>query len=122
MVCVTQQKTCKKLIDRGLELKEDKDNLYVINVVKENENFLYNSSEGEALEFLFGISRKAGAELMVIKAKDAIKAMVDFARENSISHIVLGASSDIRDEENHPIVAQLKKYFSKKERMEYIVV
>ncbi len=40
MVCVTQQKTCERLILEGHKLiKSEEDKLYVIHVVSERENF-----------------------------------------------------------------------------------
>lgn len=93
LVCVTQQKTCEKLIQQGAELsKEQLDNLYVIHVVNENDKFLYNFSDGDALEYLFRITKDVGAELTVKRSKDAIKSIVDFAEEMEITHIVLGSS------------------------------
>ncbi len=59
MVCVTQQKTCERLILSGYEmLKNDNDKLFVIHVVNEKDNFLDNNSDGEALEYLFNVSKK----------------------------------------------------------------
>ncbi|KNF09422.1 universal stress protein family [Gottschalkia purinilytica] len=119
MVCVTQQKTCERLIMSGYEKMEEDDNLFVINVVNEKDNFLYNSSEGEALEYLFSVSKKVGADLTVIRSKDVIKAIADFAKKNDITHIVLGVSPQSADIESHNIVMKLKKYLPK---TEYIIV
>ncbi|CCQ92635.1 conserved hypothetical protein [[Clostridium] ultunense Esp] len=61
MVCVTQQKTCERLILEGYRLiKSNDDKLYVIHVVNERERFLENVDDGEALEYLFNVSKKAG--------------------------------------------------------------
>lgn len=93
LVCVTQQKTCEKLIQQGAELsKEQSDNLYVLHVVNENDKLLYNFSDGDALEYLFRITKDVGAELTVKRSKDVIKTIVDFADEMEITHIVLGNS------------------------------
>lgn len=109
MVCVTQQKTCERLITAGHEkIKKGKDNLYIINVVNEKDSFLHHSNESQALEYLFTVSRDAGADLTVIRAKDIIGAMADFAHENEITHVILGASPD-GDIVNHPVARRLKK-------------
>lgn len=61
MVCVTQQKTCERLILEGYKLiNSNDDKLYVIHVVNEREKFLENDDDGEALEYLFNVSKKAG--------------------------------------------------------------
>lgn len=109
MVCVTQQKTCERLIKGGHNEMGEGDNLFVINVVSENDNFLYNSNDGEALEYLFEVSKKAGAELTVIRAKDVIKAISDFAIKNDITHIIMGLSPNREDIENNNIQLILKK-------------
>ncbi len=110
MVCVTQQKTCERLIMNGYdELSSERDNLFVIHVVNEKDKFLNNCSDGEALEYLFGVSKKVGADLTVIRSKDVIKAIADFAVKNNITHIVMGASPDGEDMESHSIAIELKK-------------
>lgn len=93
LVCVTQQKTCERLIEHGAELsREEGSSLYVIHVVNENDKLLYNLSDGDALEYLFEITKEIGANLVVKRSKDVVKAIVDFAVENDITHIVLGSS------------------------------
>ncbi|MFA5524787.1 MAG: universal stress protein UspA [Tissierellales bacterium] len=109
MVCVTQQKNCERLIKGGHNEIGEGDNLFVINVVSKNDNFLYNSNDGEALEYLFGVSKKAGAELAVIRSKDVIKAISDFALKNDITHIVMGSSPNREDIDNNNIQLILKK-------------
>ncbi|SHH66351.1 universal stress protein [Sporanaerobacter acetigenes] len=95
MVCVTQQKTCERLILSGYEmLKTDNDKLFVIHVVNEKDNFLNNNSDGEALEYLFNVSKKVGANLTVLRSKDVVKTIEDFAVKNKITHILMGASPD----------------------------
>jgi K+-sensing histidine kinase KdpD len=96
MVCVTQQKTCERLILNGYKLAEATEGkLYVIHVVNEKEKFLDNVDDGEALEYLFGVSKKAGADLTVLRSKDITKAMIDFARDNQITHIVMGTPPNV---------------------------
>ncbi len=91
LVCVTQQKTCERLIHQGAELSKDQPSgLYVLHVVNEKDKLLYNLSDGDALEYLFDITKGVGAELTVKRSKDVIKTIVDFAEEMKITHIVLG--------------------------------
>jgi K+-sensing histidine kinase KdpD len=91
MVCVTQQKTCERLILKGHELMDsEEDKLFVIHVVNEKEKFLQNSDDGEALEYLFHVSKSVGADLTVLRSKNILKTMIDFALDNGITHIVMG--------------------------------
>ncbi|NMA34742.1 MAG: universal stress protein [Clostridiaceae bacterium] len=95
LVCVTQQKTCERLINKAHELaREYGGNLFVINVVKNDMSFLDSSKESEALEYLFGISKKVGANLSVLKSDDVLETIAEFADENDIDFIVLGKSHD----------------------------
>lgn len=113
MVCVTQQKNCERLIMGGYNEIEEGDNLYIIHVVSENDNFLYNSNDGEALEYLFEASKKVGADLTVIRSKDTIKAISDFAKKNNITHIIMGSSPNDIDMENSNITRVLKEMLPK---------
>lgn len=94
MVCVTQQLTCERLIHYG-KLFKDKVNgqLHIIHVAGEEDNFLGNKKENEALEYLFEISNKAGADLTVLRSRNIEKTIVDFAKDKNISHIILGENN-----------------------------
>ncbi|MEG2539940.1 MAG: universal stress protein UspA, partial [Clostridium sp.] len=63
---------------------------FVIHVVRERDNFLYNDSEPDALQYLFNVSKEAGAELTVLRSDDVVDTLKEFARDRSIGHIVLG--------------------------------
>lgn len=110
MVCVTQQKTCERLIMNGHQnLKGKKDNLFVIHVVNEKDHFLNNSNDGEALEYLFGVSKKVGADLTVLRSKDVLKAMSDFAKKHKITHMVMGASPNAPNIQSHNFAWKLQQ-------------
>jgi K+-sensing histidine kinase KdpD len=114
LVCVTQQKTCEKLIRQGSDLlKEQSGNLYVLHVVNENDKLLYNFSDGDALEYLFEITKDVGAELTVKRSKDVIKTITDFVEEMNITHIVLGSSRS-KDPANN-FVEKLQKRLPNRE-------
>jgi len=102
MVCVTQQKTCERLISNGARLSKAKNGkLYVVNVVNENEKFLEYTNDGEALEYLFGVSKKAGADLTVLRSNDVVQTMIDFAKDNDITHMVLGTTPNNNSKESN---------------------
>lgn len=98
LVCVTQQKTCERLINAAHELVDEyKGNLYVINVVKSELHFLDSARESEALEYLFGISKSVGANLSVLKSDDIPLTIAQYAEENDIGCIILGKSPSEND-------------------------
>ncbi|HOJ12272.1 MAG TPA: universal stress protein UspA [Clostridiales bacterium] len=99
LVCVTQQKTCERLIIKAASLRDEfKGELYVIHVTKNGLNFLDNPKEGEALQYLFEISKSVGANLSVLKSDNIIKCIADFAKDNNINYIILGESPKDTDD------------------------
>lgn len=117
MVCVTQQKNCEKLIRIGYNIYNDVDSnqLYVIHVANEKDKLLYNLSDGDALEYLFEITKELGADLVVKRSKDVIKTLVDFAKEKDITHIVLGYNKNSTEERTFE-----KKLHKKLHNIEFI--
>ncbi len=93
MVCVTQQKSCERLIQRGSELAHDKhDKVYAIHIVKENWQYFGQLSEPDAMEYLYQKAKTYGAELYVFKASDIENTLSNFAKESRIDTIVMGES------------------------------
>ena len=93
LVCVTQQKTCERLINEAYKLvSEYKGKLFIINVVRNDLNFLDSVKESEALEYLFGISKSMGANLSVLKSDDIAGTIAQYAAENHINCVILGKS------------------------------
>lgn len=95
LVCVTQQKTCERLILKAVALKnefEGKCSIFVIHVAKDGLNFLDNPCEGEALQYLFEISKSVGADLFVLKSNNVIRCIAEFAKDKVIDCIILGKS------------------------------
>lgn len=101
MVCVTQQKSCERLIQRGNELrKNDSDELFVIHVVKENWKYFGKLKESDAIEYLFDVSKEYGANLTVIKSKKIEETLGNAAEENKIDIIVMGESFESNAQQN----------------------
>lgn len=112
MICVTQQKTCERLIKAGVSLQEEQGgNIYVVHVAPEGWNILGNSKEGEALEYLFDISKKVGADMTVLRSSKVVSTILDFCKKNDIKSIVLGESREASNENN--LIAKLSKKISK---------
>lgn len=95
MVCVTGQKTCQRLINRGIEEKKsERDQLFIIHVAHKDYNFLGKSAENEALEYLYERAMAAGANLNVEKSEDVLGTLGEIANENKIDVIVVGESGE----------------------------
>lgn len=99
MVCVTVQKTCERLIRQGARVAGNA-GLCVLHVAKSGEALLGSENSGEALDYLYRISREYGAEMDVLRAEDILEAMREYAIRNSIGCVVLGASGSKRGKGN----------------------
>ena len=93
LVCVTQQKTCERLIEKALEFLNEKDSIFIIHVSKNNWSFLDNEKEGEALEYLFSIAKSVGANLTVLRSDKIVDTIVAYSLENKINLLVMGDST-----------------------------
>jgi K+-sensing histidine kinase KdpD len=79
---------------------ESNGDLHIIHVAKKGWKILDNKKEGEALEYLFGISKSVGANLIVLKSDDIPGAIIKYANKNNIDCLVLGKSPMERGEDD----------------------
>lgn len=102
LVCVTQQKSCARLIDKGASLcrKNGSDELYVIHVLKENWKYFGQLKEEDAIEFLFDQAKSHGASLSIVKAKDIEETLRKFVEANHIDTVVMGESLEPTQQQN----------------------
>ncbi len=108
MVCVTRQKTCERLIKIGARVaKESKHGISVVHVVKTGENFLGDPHEGEALDYLFRISKESGADMTVLRSENVLDTLIEYAKKNLVADIVLGESPQSKGEIN--IIRDMEK-------------
>lgn len=95
LVCVTGQKTCEKLILEGAKIAQALGaQLSVLHVALSGLNFLGNPVEGEALEYLYRISSQYGAAMMLIRADDILKTILNHAEQIGATHLVMGHGKD----------------------------
>jgi K+-sensing histidine kinase KdpD len=101
MVCVTQQRTCDRLIKYGHEfLGKGKGELFIIHVAHYEFKFLGNSEEGEALEYLYEKALQYGANLTVVRSNHVLDTLVELVEKNKITQVVLGQSGENNTENN----------------------
>ncbi len=94
LVCVTRQKACERLIRAAAELKKEDGALYVIHVTKDSWNFVDNARDGEALEYLFSLSKSYGADLTILNSDRIPETIAQFAEHYGIQLIVIGEGPD----------------------------
>jgi K+-sensing histidine kinase KdpD len=101
MVCVTQQKSCEKLIQRGYEIIKGKnDELFVVHVVKNDWRYFSQMEESDALEYLFDVSKKFNADLSIYRSKRIEETLAKFVTDNDISDIIMGESLEKVKQQN----------------------
>lgn len=95
LVCVTGQKSCERLIVTGAEIAaRERVPLVVMHVVRTGGNVLGYANEGEALEYLLGVSMKHGADMFVKKSDDVVSAIEAEARQQGARFIVAGRAAN----------------------------
>lgn len=94
MVCVTGQRSCERLIERGADRVNKEQKLFIVHCVQTGHNFMNSPYEADAIEYLFTAARLVGAELTILREDDVINALVKFANDNNVKLIILGASPD----------------------------
>ena len=110
MVCITRQKTCERLIKVGKKLVNGSNGeLSVIHVAKAGDNFLGSNDEGEALDYLFHVSKEAGAEMTVLRSDHVVDTLVNFARKNNISIVIMGESPSSPQNSDRNIIQEMGK-------------
>lgn len=95
LVCVTQQKTCDRLIRYGKELAEGEGGeLFIVHIASYEFKFLGHAEEGDALEYLYQKSLEYGANLTVVRSNNVLATLVSMVEKNHISKVVLGESRE----------------------------
>ncbi len=109
MVCVTGQKSCDRLINRGIERSAGDIPIHVVHCVETGHNFLGSPYEADAIEYLFTAAQVAGAELNLLRADDVDDALVGYAKENGVTLIVMGAASERNRSNGENIAVRLQR-------------
>jgi K+-sensing histidine kinase KdpD len=95
MVCVTNQKTSSRLIFKGNDTRENKnDKLFIVHIINKKDRVLYGNDDGEALEYLFDLAKQKDAELIVQRSDNTEKSLIQVANNIEATHIVLGKSNN----------------------------
>jgi len=106
LVCVTRQKNCDRLIKYGADMIKDQAELFILHMVHKDEKYLHVSNEGDALEYLFDIAKKHGAELSLQKVDDFQSKLNDFICKNKVKKIILGKPNNGSTEIKNHIIAK----------------
>ena len=112
MVCVTEQKTCERLITKGMEYRDSTDGeIFIIHVAIRGNKVIEDEKAVEALEYLFEIAVEYDASLTVLKSNDVLKTLKDFALKNEIDLMIMGETREVKEEDS--VIFKLKKEFDR---------
>ena len=105
MVCVTGQKSCDRLIQRAIAYdRHSPSTIHVVHCVQTGRKFMNSIDESDAIEYLFTAAQVAGADMTMLREDKVEDAVVNYAKNNSINLIIMGASPDSGDS----VVARLQ--------------
>ena len=120
MVCVTEQKTCERLIKKGIELTKDNDTeIFVLHVATKDIKVIEDPRAAEELEYIFEESKKYGASVTVLKYNDILKTLSKFAIENDIDYMILGETR-LQNEKDSVIFKLRKELGTTKTKIEVV--
>jgi K+-sensing histidine kinase KdpD len=93
MVCVTNQKTCEKLIAQGMRRVAAAPGalLHIVHAVRTGQGFLGAKDQGDAIEYLFTAAQLAGAELTLLHADRVEETLAAYAKRQGVNLMILGA-------------------------------
>ena len=94
MVCVTGQRSCDRLINRGMARREPNQKMHVVHCVQTGHRFMNRLNEPDAIDYLFTAAQLENANLLMLRTDNVDDALVEFAKEHDVGIIVMGASPD----------------------------
>lgn len=92
MVCVTPQKSCERLIEKGAARAKDTDGQFVVIYVNNKKNLNRELKEHKILLELFELAKDLGGTVSILTGENVYDTLADFAKENKITQIIMGKS------------------------------
>lgn len=92
MVCVTPQKSCRRLVERGAERAKETNGEFCVVYVNKNNDISDDLKKNKVLLELFDLAQKMGGRVSILVGKKISNTLAEFAEENDISEIIVGQS------------------------------
>lgn len=90
LVCVTAQRDCKRLIEKGYQIAEESDlSLHVLSVHDPRKDF---ADSAEEYEYLCQVAKEFSADMTILFERNAPAAAAGFARKMNTTQLVTGMS------------------------------
>ncbi|SHE70693.1 Universal stress protein family protein [Caldanaerobius fijiensis DSM 17918] len=92
MVCITPQRSCIRLIERGAQRANETKGEFCVVYVNKSEDISKDIREHKILLDLFDIAQKMGGTVTILTGKKIYETLAQFAKENNITEIIVGKS------------------------------
>lgn len=92
MVCVTPQKSCKRLILKGAARAREMDGQFVVIYVNNKKDLNRELKEHKILLELFELAKDLGGTVSILTGEKIYDTLEEFAKENKITYIIMGKS------------------------------
>ncbi len=92
MVCVTPQKSCRRLVERGAERARETNGEFCVVYVNKNNDIYKDLKEHKILIELFEMAQKLGGRVSILVGRKISDTLAEFADENDITEIIVGKS------------------------------
>ncbi len=92
MVCVTPQKSCERLIERGAARAREIDGQFVVIYVNKKQALNRELKEHKILLELFELAKNLGGTVSILSGEEVYDTLADFSKNNKITHIIVGKS------------------------------
>jgi K+-sensing histidine kinase KdpD len=101
LVCVTEQKTCERLIRYGKELVEGCDGeMIVVHIAQYPLSELAGSDAADSLEYLYQKALEYNSNFILVRSGNVPATLASMISKNSISKIVMGETRKTDEEES----------------------
>ena len=110
MVCVTPQKSCKRLIERGAARAKEANGQFVVIYVNKRKDLNRELKEQKILLELFEYAKNLGGNVSILSGERVYNTLAEFAINNKITRIIVGKSlqTAIDSVKNEEIISPMK--------------
>ncbi len=92
MVCVTPQKSCRRLIEKGAARAKEMDGQFAVIYVNNKHDLNRELKEHKILLELFESAKDLGGTVSILSGDKIYDTLADFSKKNKITNIVVGKS------------------------------
>lgn len=92
MVCVTPQKSCERLIERGATRAKEMDGQFAVVYVNKKRELNRELKEEKVLLDLFEKAKAYDGTVSILSGENVYNTLADFAKKNKVTHIIVGKS------------------------------